>query len=141
MPMQYASTRIESSAGEHARPASPPSKAKQTSRVIPRLPCPPGAHVRTHAWKAKACRSLFQTAVACKLPVVHAKKRGGYASVIPDCTVCGGMDQTAAAGAFLWKKKKKRSCRWPATVSSHSNGLGGMWAMPMHATVTSAHYC
>ena len=33
------------------------------------------------------------------------------------------MDQTVAAGAFLWKKRKKKS-----------NGLEeGLWAMPMHA--------
>jgi hypothetical protein len=51
--------------------------------------------------------------------------------VIPDCTVCAGVDQTAA-GAFLWKKKEKE-LPLDCYSSSHSNGLGGI--------VGHAHAC
>jgi hypothetical protein len=89
--MANASTRIESRAGQRARLVLQAGHSQ--------VALPPGAHVQ-------------KLAVPCSKLPLHAsgEKKRGYASVIPDCTVCAGVDQTAA-GAFLWKKKNKKSCR------------------------------
>jgi hypothetical protein len=98
--MANASTRIESRAGQRARLVLQAGHSQ--------VALPPGAHVHTHAWKES--KSLPFPVPNCRCMQAGGKKRGGYASVIPDCTVCAGVDQTAA-GAFLWKKKNKKSCR------------------------------